>query len=594
MNRHRSSHIQYIMAETNGGSDVAPRRRGRFLWLILFLVALLAGGFWVTYSNLKIANEQAVNRKAEELQHPLEGLLEVSGTDVLLAKNLNVNGNVRITGSLVMVPSAQPSRPVAGQIYYNQSTNELSYFNGQEFVSLVKQQPISEQTVQHTTSTGTSTTNIFNQTNAGLTGTSQPVNAVLIGQGTNTISGAIASGPGLCLVSTSGAPEFSACPASASVTSLNGLTGALNIANASGSGGVVTINDASTAQKGIAQFSSVNFSVTSGAVNTIQDIATSSSPTFTNATLSGDLAVNGSDITSTGALTLKPSGVNNILLGTPDTTGTLLIVDQKTDAGDPTGVLGAIYYNASLGKFRCFELDSGSTGYWRDCMASARTAYYYTNDAFGTGNDNNIKYDAQDGGGFDPDEPPEADHPGIVEAGTGTTTNGWAYIGQNTNQNQDLIFGSGNSWRYETLVKIPSASSALSSVTDRYNIRLGFHKHPFSDAGNTDACYLRYSDNINSGRWQGICAAGGVTSTCDTGVTVAVDIWYRATVVVNAAGTSADFQINGTSGCQVASNIPTTGNGTGWANSINKTAGTASRSIHHDYVEVMAQFGTSR
>src|SRR5690606_24629755 len=111
------------------------------------------------------------------------------------------------------------------------------------------------------------------------------------------------------------------------VASLNGETGALTLANASGSSGTITINDASTAQKGIAQFNSTNFSVAGGVVNTIQNIATTSSPTFAGLTLTAPLSVaNGgtgatdatnaranlsaaasganSDITSLGAVTL--------------------------------------------------------------------------------------------------------------------------------------------------------------------------------------------------------------------------------------------------------------------------------------------------
>jgi hypothetical protein len=77
------------------------------------------------------------------------------------------------------------------------------------------------------------------------------------------------------------------------VDSLNGLNGTLTIANASGSGGTITINDASTSQKGIAQFNSTNFSVSSGAVNTIQDISVSSAPTFGRLTVTSSQASNG-------------------------------------------------------------------------------------------------------------------------------------------------------------------------------------------------------------------------------------------------------------------------------------------------------------
>ena len=46
-------------------------------------------------------------------------------------------------------------------------------------------------------------------------------------------------------------------------------------------------DDASTAQKGIAQFNSTNFSAAAGVINTIQNIATTSNPTFNSLILNG-------------------------------------------------------------------------------------------------------------------------------------------------------------------------------------------------------------------------------------------------------------------------------------------------------------------
>ena len=197
---------------------------------------------------------------------------------------------------------------------------------------------------------------------------SLPLNGVVIGQGTGPLIAVTAGAPGECLLSTAGAPAFGACPGGGGggVTSLNGLTGVLTIANASGVGSTVTINDATTAAKGIASFNATNFSVTGGAVNTAQDIHSGATPTFVgvntnnitpsaaltvgisaqtallqgsvttitsngpgndiflnsadtielqdntnvtgNVTTSGDLAVNGGDITSTGALNITPGG----------------------------------------------------------------------------------------------------------------------------------------------------------------------------------------------------------------------------------------------------------------------------------------------
>jgi hypothetical protein len=84
------------------------------------------------------------------------------------------------------------------------------------------------------------------------------------------------------------------------------------------------------------------------------------------------LFVNGTN--STAALTVQnATGVNQlavdttnsrVILGTSggDTVGTILVFGNKTNAGDPTEVDGAMYYNSSTDAFRC-----GINGDWRDC-----------------------------------------------------------------------------------------------------------------------------------------------------------------------------------------------------------------------------------
>jgi len=44
--------------------------------------------------------------------------------------------------------------------------------------------------------------------------------------------------------------------------------------------------------------------------------------------------------------------------------GALLVLDNKTTAGDPAGTNGAQYYNSTSNKFRCFE-----AGAWKDCLS---------------------------------------------------------------------------------------------------------------------------------------------------------------------------------------------------------------------------------
>lgn len=89
--------------------------------------------------------------------------------------------------------------------------------------------------------------------------------------------------------------------------------------------------------------------------------------------------------TSTSAFTIQNAGGsklfnantqdNRVEIGTSDTTGTLLVLDTKTNAGDPTGVNGAMYYNRDAGKFRCFENNA-----WKDCITALPVSSIATTD----------------------------------------------------------------------------------------------------------------------------------------------------------------------------------------------------------------------
>lgn len=83
-------------------------------------------------------------------------------------------------------------------------------------------------------------------------------------------------------------------------------------------------------------------------------------------------AANSVDVSNANAFQVKNGATNlfnvstsgsQISIGTSDTTGALLVLDTKTNAGDPSGTNGAIYYNSNSGKFRCFQASA-----WTDCI----------------------------------------------------------------------------------------------------------------------------------------------------------------------------------------------------------------------------------
>lgn len=99
--------------------------------VVILLVA--ASAFLFIQRNTRSAQIQAGS--FGEVHLPLGDLIaSESSTDS--AQSLRVNGKLEVTGSIVIEPSSQPDNPVSGQIYYDQTTNRLAYYNGQQFINL--------------------------------------------------------------------------------------------------------------------------------------------------------------------------------------------------------------------------------------------------------------------------------------------------------------------------------------------------------------------------------------------------------------------------------------------------------------------------
>jgi hypothetical protein len=142
------------------------------------------------------------------------------------------------------------------------------------------------------------------------------------------------------LVWTSGSSDWSCQPyvtgGGGTITSINSQAGpAVTINNATGAGNAITIDDASTTQKGIAQFNGTNFTASSGNINLSDTGVTAASygsassvATFTvdakgrlSAAANTPIAIDASQITS-GTLAVNRGGTG---LSTTPTNGQLLI-----------------------------------------------------------------------------------------------------------------------------------------------------------------------------------------------------------------------------------------------------------------------------
>jgi hypothetical protein len=446
-------------------------RRLDVMLAALLIIAGVAVVFAITRSQSEETPSANSTGNYGTVTIPLDEIIAGKNLDLAGAANVTINGPIQLNNGLRVAPSLQPTGAQAGQIYYDRSTNQLAYFNGEQFVFLtasteeqgglqtltgvqslggaegdltvgggisidgnqlsnsgvlsvqgqngdvtftagpgivingttfsnngilsiasgspnltVANDGNGNVTLSVTTGSGTITSsggtvgrvplftaaqniessiitqsgltvtitgdlsvvtggltlsNALTVSNGGTGASSLATNGVLVGNGTAAVSAVAAGGSGLCLLSTNGAPTWGACPGGAGVTTLNGLSGAVNIANASAAGSTVTIDDASTSNKGIASFNGTNFTVNSGAVNTVQNIDTSATPTFSG--------VNTNTITPSGPLTVGISAQTALLQGSTTTitsngVGNDIVLNSAADIElqDNTNVTGSL------------------------------------------------------------------------------------------------------------------------------------------------------------------------------------------------------------------------------------------------------------
>jgi hypothetical protein len=225
-----------------------------------------------------------------------------------------------------------------------------------------------------------------------------------------------------------------------------------------------------------------------------------------------------------------------------------------------------------LNQPQTFNVDVNNVTFFSDMMAGSEGGWVAA--ASGTGASNILTANA-----------PTSQELGIMQNATGTLTTGLSVVRLGTTT---VLFGGGRHTA-EFKVRIP----LLSDATERFSLLVGF-----IDATSNivvDGAFFRYNDNINSGRIQLVTSSNSVQSTADSGVTMAINTWYKLRVEVNNAGTLATYSINGTVVGTIATNIPnTTGRNTGVGASIAKELGTTSRLCEIDYAYYNAVFNPIR
>lgn len=183
-----------------------------------------------------------------------------------------------------------------------------------------------------------------------------------------------------------------------------------------------------------------------------------------------------------------------------------------------------------------------------------------------------------------------ADHPGIITLDVGTTTTGFCTCSKGDNADGgNILLGSGVVI-LDFIINIPTLSTvseefkSVCGLSPAFNVYYTFYQN--------EQLLIVY-DRLQSTDWMGITRNGGSQTAATGGSSVAVATgWTHARIVVNAAASSVEFFINGTSIGTCTTNIPTTDLNIGFMHQ--KSAGTTSRLFSVDCVRFYHKLTTSR
>jgi hypothetical protein len=225
-----------------------------------------------------------------------------------------------------------------------------------------------------------------------------------------------------------------------------------------------------------------------------------------------------------------------------DTTGALLVLGNKTNSGDPTGVAGAMYYNSSLNAFRCYQ-----NGLWQNCLldGDGMTTESFTTDDFlnnGTSGGNGspwtcaaISTGTMPGGAVTGRS--------IVVPTSSTSANSGFECGSGTDQ----LIGGGET--FEMLIEPLTFTNTT--------VRFGFMS-TFAAAAPTNGCWVNIT---NAGVLSQSCSKAGTLSSGGLNYSPAAGTtWYRVKITI-ASTTSVTTTVYSSAGVVLATDTYTPSNG---------------------------------
>ncbi|MGH7157706.1 MAG: beta strand repeat-containing protein [Candidatus Saccharimonadales bacterium] len=287
--------------------------------LAILLVLGSAGLVLNAYVSDEPASKHATGQY-DTTQIPLEEFVVSGGID-FGTQSVTINGSLRANNGLIIAPTLQPTSAVAGQMYYDQTSNVLSYYNGTQFV------PVS--------GVGSATLPFGDLFLAGSSGTPGTNNFRVTGTstgGTRTITLPDASGT-VCLQSSSACGFF------------------LQNGNSFGATAVIGTNDANALQ-----FETNN--------TVVATLSAAGAANFQNSTNSAT-AFQVQDSAGAGLLTVDTDtrgvgGGNLVKIGnSTGTDGATTILQLDGTTADPTSNLaalnGGLFYNSTTHKVSLIE-----------------------------------------------------------------------------------------------------------------------------------------------------------------------------------------------------------------------------------------------
>jgi hypothetical protein len=302
-----------------------------------------------------------------------------------------------------------------------------------------------------------------------------------------------------------------------------------------------------------------------------------------NASFAEDVNIGG-NLSVAGGLTVGPV--------TGDTVGQILVLGNKTNTGDPTGTAGAMYYNAAMARFRCYQ-----AGAWYNCTGfdsdNNRKYPSFSNDFLnGSGNQSPVAFPpwimsafGNSGCTTAPTTTAQvgtASHPGFVQFDSGVTgcsnPQGWKLNTDIAAAPAQILLIGGES--FEAVFQIVTTTNTT--------VRMGFH-----DSNNgteaTDGVYINIAGTTLSGKVATNPSTKVVTGTT---FTISGSTWYRAKIVVNSDLSGASYALYNDSGTVLWSDTLTTtvpstaGHETGSGVTVQTSNSTLTHLFNMDYMSM--------